>query len=77
LLVAKRLAEAGCKVSTLVLTGDAKKMILDEAADWPADLIVVGSHGRKGIGRVLLGNVSEAVARHAACSVQIVRTAAH
>ena len=74
---AKMLAEAGFKVSTLVLTGDAKTMILDEAADWPADLIVVGSHGRKGIGRFLLGSVSEAVARHAACSVEIVRTTAH
>jgi len=72
---AKMLAEAGFKVSTLVLTGDAKTTILDEAADWHADLIVVGSHGRKGIGRFLLGSVSEAVARHAACSVEIVRAA--
>lgn len=71
--VAKVLAEAGFKVSTSVLTGDAKTVILDEAADWRADLVVVGSHGRKGIGRFLLGSVSEAVARHTACSVQIVR----
>jgi len=70
---AKIIAEAGFKVSTLVLTGDAKTVILDEAADWRADLIVLGSHGRKGIGRFLLGSVSEAVARHTACSVQIVR----
>jgi len=71
---AKMLAEAGFKVSTLVLAGDAKTVILDEAADWRADLIVLGSHGRKGIRRFLLGSVSEAVARHTACSVQIVRT---
>ena len=74
---AKMLAEAGFKVSTSVLTGDAKTVILDEAADWRADLIVVGSHGRKGIGRFLLGSVSEAVARHTACSVEIVRTTSH
>ncbi len=70
---AKMLAEAGFRTSTLVLAGDAKMMILDEAADWKADLIVVGSHGRKGLGRFLLGSVSEAVARHSKCSVEIVR----
>ena len=73
----KTLAEAGFKVSTSVLTGDAKAVILDEAVGWPADLIVLGSHGRKGIGRFLLGSVSEAVARHTACSVLIVRTTTH
>jgi nucleotide-binding universal stress UspA family protein len=70
---AKVLSEAGFKVSMSVLTGDAKTVILDEAEKWRADLIVVGSHGRKGIGRFLLGSVSEAVARHTTCSVQIVR----
>ena len=70
---AKMLAEAGFKVSTSVATGDAKTVILDEAADWRSDLIVVGSHGRKGLGRFLLGSVSEALARHATCSVEIVR----
>ncbi len=70
-------AAKGFKVSTSVLTGNAKAVILDEAAGWHADLIVVGSHGHKGIGRFLLGGVSEAVARHAACSVEIVRTTQH
>lgn len=70
---AKMLTEAGFKVSTSVATGDAKRVILDEAADWRSDLIVVGSHGRKGLGRFLLGSVSEALARHATCSVEIVR----
>ena len=74
---AKMLADAGFKVSTLVLTGDAKTTILDEAAEWGADLIVVGSHGHKGIGRFLLSSVPEAVARHATCSVEIVRTTSH
>ena len=70
---AKMLAEAGFKTSTVVLTGDAKTIILDEAADCKADLIVVGSHGRRGLGRFLLGSVPEAIARHTSCSVEIVR----
>jgi nucleotide-binding universal stress UspA family protein len=40
---------------------------------WGADLIVVGSHGRRGVDRYLMGSVSEAVALHAHCSVEVVR----
>jgi nucleotide-binding universal stress UspA family protein len=61
------------KVDTAVLEGDARVVLLDAAAEWPAELIVIGSHGRKGLNRFLLGSVSEFVARHAPCSVQIVR----
>jgi nucleotide-binding universal stress UspA family protein len=71
---AKTLSSAGFRVTTAVATGDARSIILDDAAEWRADLIVLGSHGRKGLGRFLLGSVSETVARHARCSVQIVRT---
>ena len=70
---AQVLRAAGLKVSTVVEEGDPKTKILDSAAAWHADLIVVGSHGRKGLERFLLGSVSEAVARHASCSVEIVR----
>lgn len=70
---AEQLRAAGFRVSSLVEKGDARTMILDQAAAWPADLIVVGSQGRKGLNRFLLGSVSEAVARHAHCSVEIVR----
>ncbi len=72
---ATMLSEAGFKVSTSVVMGEAKTCILDEAADWDADLIVVGSHGRKGLERFLLGSVSEAIAHHPTCSVEIVRMA--
>jgi len=71
--VAKTLSSAGFRVTTSVATGDARSVILEEAAEWHADLIILGSHGRTGLGRFLLGSVSEAVARHARCSVQIVR----
>jgi len=69
----KTLSSAGFRVTTSVMAGDARGVILDDAAEWHADLIVLGSHGRKGLGRFFLGSVSEAVARHANCSVQIVR----
>lgn len=70
---AKTLSAAGFRVTTSVTTGDARSVILDAAAEWNADLIVLGSRGRTGLGRFLLGSVSEAVARHAHCSVEIVR----
>src|SRR5262245_19088214 len=47
--------------------------ILREAEKWGADLIVLGSHGRSGFDRVVMGSVSEAVGLHAKCSVEIVR----
>jgi nucleotide-binding universal stress UspA family protein len=53
--------------------GDARQVILDEATDWGADLIVLGSHGYHGIDRLMLGSVSESVAMHARCSVEVIR----
>lgn len=67
------LSSAGFRVSTAVKKGDARSVILEDAAEWQADLIALGSHGRKGLQRFFLGSVSEAVARHAHCSVLIVR----
>jgi nucleotide-binding universal stress UspA family protein len=70
---AERLRPAGFEVTTSVREGDPKSVILDCAAEWGAELIVMGSHGRKGVARFVLGSVSEAVARYARCSVEIVR----
>ena len=61
------------KVTAALETGDPKSKILDVAEEWHADLIVLGSHGRKGLNRFLMGSVSDAIARHACCSVEIVR----
>ncbi len=47
--------------------------IVNAARDWPADLIVIGSHGRGGIKRALLGSVAEGVMRNAPCPVLVVR----
>ena len=68
-----QLKAAGFRTTTTVRDGDARHAILDVAAEWHPDLIVVGSHGRSGMDRFFLGSVSESVARHAPCSVQIVR----
>ena len=70
------LASAGLKATADVLSGNPKEVILEEAKKWNADLIVVGSHGRRGFKRFLLGSVSEAVAMNAHCSVVVVRGAA-
>ncbi len=70
---AHQLRNAGFKAITEVEIGNPKVVIIDEAERWPADLIVLGSHGRKGLDHLLMGSVSEAVARHARCSVEIVR----
>lgn len=44
-----------------------------EAGDWEADLVVIGSHGRRGLGRLLLGSGAEQVIRLAPCPVLVVR----
>lgn len=67
------LTGAEFKVETVICEGDPRVEIIDMAREWRADLIVMGSHGRKGLDRFLLGSVSEYVARHAHCSVEIVR----
>ena len=63
-------------VVTDVLFGSPKRMILDDAEAFGADLIVVGSHGHGRFHLVLPGSVAQAVAFHATCSVEIVRRAA-
>ncbi|HIA54687.1 MAG TPA: universal stress protein [Candidatus Melainabacteria bacterium] len=71
----KQLTEAFGRQSVLaeVREGYVTDTILEAAKEWPADLIVVGSHGRTGITRLLLGSVSEAVVSQAPCSVEIVK----
>jgi nucleotide-binding universal stress UspA family protein len=71
--VCAKLRKAGFRTSQVIVRGDARAALLDRAGEWKPDLIVVGSHGLKGLNRLLMGSVSEAVVRHAACSVQVVR----
>ena len=50
-----------------------RTVIIDEAKKWNADLIVVGSHGRTGLTRLLLGSVAQAIVVHGPCSIEVVR----
>ena len=59
----------------VLIPGAPRPVILDEAEDWGADLIVLGSHGYGALKRFLLGSVSQAVVSHAKCSVEVVRCA--
>jgi len=70
------LSSAGLKLcdSSETLLGDPRTVLLDEAKSWGADLVMLGSHGLHGLDRVLLGSVSEAVAMHAHCSVEVIRS---
>lgn len=61
-------------VETIAIDGSPKSVILEEAEKFSADLIVVGSHGYGMVERFLVGSVSYAVALHADCSVEIVRS---
>ena len=67
------ISEAGLKASGVVLSGLAREAIIDEAKEWEADLTILGSHGLRGITRLLIGSVAEAVAMHAHCSVEVIR----
>lgn len=67
------LSSAGIAATGSVMAGDPKSKIIEQARLWNADLIVVGSHGRRGFDRALQGSVSEAVAMHAPCSVEVIR----
>jgi nucleotide-binding universal stress UspA family protein len=72
----QQLQSAGFNTSTVVRDGDARHAILDAAVEWNPDVIVLGSHGRRGADRFLLGSVSESIVRHASCSVEVVRVPA-
>lgn len=64
---------SGLHVTPRLLHGLPKETIIDEAEQWGADLIVLGSNGYGAIKRFLLGSVSLAVVLNAPCSVEIVR----
>lgn len=64
---------ANGNVESEIRLGAPAAVIVDEAKDWNADLIVVGSHGRSFWGRLTVGSVSDAVMHHAPCSVLVAR----
>jgi len=70
---AEILRKAGFRVESRVIESEIRTGILDSAKAWHADLIALGSHGETGLRKFLLGSTAEFVARHAHCSVLIVR----
>jgi nucleotide-binding universal stress UspA family protein len=71
---AGKLRRAGIRAKGVVEKGNAKRVVLDYAKNWGADMIVMGSHGLRGLKRVLLGSVSTGILNDAKCSVQVVRS---
>jgi nucleotide-binding universal stress UspA family protein len=65
--------EAGVPVSFLVWEGEPGPSIVDAATSEQVDMVIVGSHGRGSMGRLLIGSVSEYVVRQAPCPVLVVR----
>jgi len=73
---ARTLAQAGLHARERVPLGDARDVLIEEAQKERADLIIVGSHGRTGLAKLLMGSVASHVVTHAPCSVLVVRRAA-
>lgn len=71
-------SQAGAAVETSLLEAEGERVasVIDaDARNWPADLIVIGSHGRSGFSRLLFGSVAEGVVRGASVPVLLVRSA--
>ena len=63
----------GLKVEEVIGHGDAAAEIVRIADERQVDLIVISSHGRTGLGRIIFGSTAEAVVRHARCPVLVVK----
>lgn len=71
-----RVVKAGVRVDTVLLERIAPRLsdlVADQAEAWGADLIVIGTHGRRGVGRLLLGSDAEQIVRTARVPVLLVR----
>ena len=66
-------AAAGREVETELVIGQPARLIVELAEDRDADQIVIGSHGRSGVARILLGSVAETVSRRSPVPVTIVK----
>lgn len=73
-IIEDRFESENLAVEKEIIPGNAKQMIVDEAKEFGADLVVVGSHGYGFIDRLILGSVSNYVLHNAPCSVLVVRS---
>lgn len=69
----RQLKEAGLSTVAQVELGDPREVIVRVAEEQNADLIVVGSHGRSGFTKLLMGSVASHVVTHAPCNVCVVK----
>ncbi len=69
----KVLSATPLRISAEVIAGSAARQIVARSKHWGADLIVVGTHERRGLSRLLFGSTSAAVAKRAHCSVRVIR----
>lgn len=72
--IAETVRASGQQVETSVRQGRPGEQIVEEARSWGAELILLGTHGRTGLKRLLMGSVAEYVVSHAPCSVEVVRS---
>ena len=73
-LLEREVRDSGFKTNARVVSGDARFALIDAAKSEHADLLVVGSHGRTGFSKLLLGSVASHVVTHAPCSVLVVKS---
>jgi nucleotide-binding universal stress UspA family protein len=71
--LAQRARKAGVKVKSMLARGTTHEEILRAARRWKADLIVIGTHGRTGLSKLLMGSVAGRIVSNATCPVLTVR----
>ncbi len=69
----RELADAGLEAEARAIEGDPREVLVDTATREGADLMVVGSHGRTGLEKLLIGSVASHVVSHAPCTVIVAR----
>ena len=72
----RELRPAGLEAEARAVRGDPREVLIDTARSERSDLIVVGSRGRSGLPKLLIGSVASHVVAHAPCSVLVVKTRA-
>jgi nucleotide-binding universal stress UspA family protein len=72
-MLADRAKKSGVRASSMMVTGDPSSQIVRVARSQRSDLIMVGTHGRRGFSRFFLGSVAERVIATAGCPVMTIR----
>ncbi|NTV06641.1 MAG: universal stress protein [Chlorobiaceae bacterium] len=73
-VILQELIQAGIKAECAVEFGNPSDVILEKAEERDVNLVIMGSHGKKGLSRLIMGSVAETVVRKANCPVLIVKS---